>query len=114
MTVNESAVALGNAIQNTTEFQDLKKLYSEVQADDATKGLFERFRNMQLDMQQKQMAGQEITQEEIGAAQIIVSDVQQNELISKLMQAEEKLNNVILQINQIVLKPLEDLYSSVQ
>ena len=114
MTVNESAVALGNAIQNTEEYQELKNLYNEVQADSNAKGLFEKFRNMQLDMQQKQMAGQEISQEEIGAAQIIVSDVQKNELITKLMQAEEKLNNVIVEVNQIVLKPLEELYSSVQ
>ena len=67
---------------------------------------------MQIQMQEKQMSGQEIGQEEIANAQVIVADVQKNELITQLMQAEETLNNVIMQINEIVLKPLEDLYSS--
>ncbi|WP_338470532.1 YlbF family regulator [Niallia sp. XMNu-256] len=112
MTINESAVQLGNAIQNSDEYKELKKLYTEVQADSAAKSLFEKFRNMQIQMQEKQMSGQDISPEEIANAQIIVADVQKNELINRLMQAEETLNNVIVQINQVVLKPLEDLYSS--
>lgn len=111
MTINESAVQLGNAIQNSDEYQDLKRLYTAVQADSTAKTLFDKFRNMQIQMQEKQMSGQDIGQEEIASAQMIVADVQKNELITELMQAEEKLNNVIMQINGIVLKPLEDLYA---
>ncbi len=112
MTVNESAVQLGNAIQNSDEYKDVKRLFAAVQGDSTAKPLFDKFRNMQIQMQEKQMSGQEIGQEEIANAQIIVADVQKNELITQLMQAEETLNNVIMQINEIVLKPLEDLYSS--
>lgn len=112
VTVNEGANQLGIALQNSEEYQVLKNIYQEVNSDAEAKVLFEKFRNMQLQMQEKQMNGQEIGQEEIAQAQIIVADVQKNEKISNLMQAEEKMNNVIMQVNQIVLKPLEDLYNS--
>ena len=110
--INESAAELGNAIQNSEEYQTLKNLYNEVNADSVAKSLFEKFRTMQVQMQEKQMMGQDIDQQEIAQAQMIVADVQKNQKISKLMEAEEKMNNVIVQVNQIVLKPLEELYST--
>jgi cell fate (sporulation/competence/biofilm development) regulator YlbF (YheA/YmcA/DUF963 family) len=112
LTVNESANQLGIALENSEEYQALKNLYHEVQSDSNAKILFEKFRNMQLQMQEKQMNGQEIGQEEIAQAQIIVADVQKNEKISSLMVAEEKMNNLIVGVNQIVLKPLENLYNT--
>ena len=111
--IQDSANELGNAIQNSEEYQILKKLYNEVNVDPQAKDLFGKFRTMQVEMQQKQMMGQEIGQEEIAQAQIIVADVQKNEKIAKLMEAEEKMNNIIMQVNQIVLKPIEELYGSI-
>ncbi|MFZ0447166.1 MAG: YlbF family regulator [Bacillus sp. (in: firmicutes)] len=112
VSVNEGANQLGIALQNSEEYQVLKGVYQEVNSDPEAKVLFEKFRNMQLQMQEKQMNGQEIGQEEIAQAQTIVADVQKNEKISNLMVAEEKMNNLIVGVNQIVLKPLEDLYKT--
>jgi len=112
ISVNEGANQLGIALQNSEEYQVLKGVYQEVNSDPEAKVLFEKFRNMQLQMQEKQMNGQEIGQEEIAQAQAIVADVQKNEKISNLMVAEEKMNNLIVGVNQIVLKPLEDLYKT--
>jgi cell fate (sporulation/competence/biofilm development) regulator YlbF (YheA/YmcA/DUF963 family) len=112
ISVNEGANQLGIALQNSEEYQVLKGVYQEVNSDSEAKVLFEKFRNMQLQMQEKQMNGQEIGQEEIAQAQTIVADVQKNEKISNLMVAEEKMNNLIVGVNQIVLKPLEDLYKT--
>jgi cell fate (sporulation/competence/biofilm development) regulator YlbF (YheA/YmcA/DUF963 family) len=111
--IQTSANELSEAIRSSEEFNTLKKLYEEVNIDPTAKELFAKFRNMQLDIQQKQMAGQDISQDEVIKAQAVVSDVQKNEKIAKLMEAEEKMNNVIVNINQVVLKPLEELYGSV-
>lgn len=110
--IHDSAYELEKAIRNSNEYVELKKLYDEVNADESSKQMFTKFRNMQLELQQKQMMGEEIGQEEIAQAQIVVADVQKNEKISKLMQAEERMSTIVTELNQIVLKPLEELYAA--
>lgn len=67
MAVNFYDVAydLENALRGSEEFTRLKNLYDEVNADESAKRMFENFRDVQLRLQQKQMAGEEITQEEV-------------------------------------------------
>lgn len=70
MAVNFYDVAydLENALRGSEEFTRLKNLYDEVNADESAKRMFENFRDVQLRLQQKQMAGEEITQEEVTQA----------------------------------------------
>lgn len=110
-TILDSAKALEQTIRESAEFAHLKQQYDNVYADEATKKLFDDFRNLQFTLQTKQMQGEEITQEEIIQAQEHVVAVQQNEKISALLEAEQQMSNVIQQINQIVMKPLEELYN---
>nr|WGD70857.1 YlbF family regulator [Bacillus subtilis] len=79
MAVNFYDVAydLENALRGSEEFTRLKNLYDEVNADESAKRMFENFRDVQLRLQQKQMAGEEITQEEVTQAQKTVALVQQ-------------------------------------
>ncbi|KAA9031636.1 YlbF family regulator [Niallia endozanthoxylica] len=111
--LHDSAYELEKALRSSDEYKTLKNLYDEVNADSAANDLFGKFRQMQLEMQQKQMMGQDISQEEIANAQILVSDVQKNEKISKLMDAEQRMSQIITELNQIIIKPLEELYGSV-
>jgi cell fate (sporulation/competence/biofilm development) regulator YlbF (YheA/YmcA/DUF963 family) len=111
--LHDSAHELEKAIRNSDEYTTLRKLYDEVNADASTKEMFEKFRNMQMELQQKQMMGQEIEQGEIAQAQILVADVQKNEKIFKLMEAEQRMSTIVTELNQIVLKPLEELYGSI-
>ncbi|MFT9600299.1 YlbF family regulator [Mesobacillus sp.] len=114
MAVNlyDSAYELEKAIRNSSEYTELKKLYDAVNSDESAKRMFESFRNIQLQLQEKQMTGQEITQEEVEQAQKTVALVQQHELISKLMEAEQRMSMVIGELNQVIMKPLEELYGN--
>ncbi|ESU32513.1 hypothetical protein G3A_11020 [Bacillus sp. 17376] len=114
MAVNlyDSAYELEKAIRNSSEYTQLKKLYDAVNSDESAKRMFESFRNIQLQLQEKQMTGQEITQEEVEQAQKTVALVQQHELISKLMEAEQRMSMVIGELNQVIMKPLEELYGN--
>ncbi|MBS4212238.1 MULTISPECIES: YlbF family regulator [Neobacillus] len=115
MAVNlyDSAYALENAIRQSDEFKQLQQAYQEVNADQAAKQLFDQFRHIQMNLQQKQMMGQNISEQEIQQAQATVGVVQQNPKIAHLMQVEQRMNNVIGELNQIVLKPLADLYGQI-
>ncbi|MBM6617781.1 YlbF family regulator [Bacillus suaedaesalsae] len=104
------AYDLEKAVRESNEYKQLKQLYDDVNNDPSAKQLFESFRDIQLQLQQKQMSGQEISQQEIEQAQQQVMIVQQHEKISKLMEAEQRMSMVIGELNQIIMKPLEDLY----
>jgi cell fate (sporulation/competence/biofilm development) regulator YlbF (YheA/YmcA/DUF963 family) len=108
------AYELEKAVRESDEFRELKKLYDEVNADESTKRLFESFRNMQMQLQQKQMAGEEITQEEVDQAQKQVALVQQHEKIARLMETEQRMSMVVGELNRIIMKPLEDLYGPME
>jgi cell fate (sporulation/competence/biofilm development) regulator YlbF (YheA/YmcA/DUF963 family) len=108
------AYELEKAVRESDEFKTLKNLYDEVNADPAAKQLFESFRDVQLQLQQKQMSGQEITQEEVEQAQKQVAVVQQHEKISRLMETEQRMSMVISELNRIIMKPLEELYGPME
>ncbi|MCE4051079.1 MULTISPECIES: YlbF family regulator [Bacillaceae] len=112
--LHDSAYELEKAIRQSDEYTNLKKMYDLVNADPSAKAMFENFRNIQMQLQQKQMSGIEITQEEVEQAQKTVALVQQHESISKLMDAEQRMSIAITELNQIIMKPLEELYGAPQ
>ncbi len=65
-----------------------------------------------LQLQQKQMSGEEITQEEVEQAQKRLLSYSKDELISQLMEAEQRMSMLIGELNKIIMKPLEELYGA--
>ncbi|MBP2241055.1 cell fate (sporulation/competence/biofilm development) regulator YlbF (YheA/YmcA/DUF963 family) [Cytobacillus eiseniae] len=116
MSVNlyDSAYELEKAVRQSEEYKNLKQAYDEVNADDSAKGMFDNFRNIQMQLQQKQMMGEDISEEEVMQAQKSVALVQQNAKISNLMDAEQRMSMIIAEMNKIIMKPLEELYGSVE
>jgi len=110
----DAAYDLEKAIRNSDEFSNLKTAYEAVMNDSSARQMFENFRDTQIALQEKQMSGQEITEEEVQKATQLVELVQQHAAISKLMEEEQRLNLVIGEISQIITKPLEELYSSIK
>lgn len=110
----DNAYDLEKAIRESDEYQHLKNCYDELEKDETGKKMFENFRNLQMNLQQKQMQGQEVSQEEAQQAQQQMQLMQQHEGISKLMDAEQKMSVVVNDLNGIITKPLEELYSSQQ
>lgn len=104
------AYDLEKAVRNSEEYQTLQKAFVEVNEDEIAKKMFDNFREIQITLQQKQMSGQEITEEEATQAQQQVEIVQQHEGISRLMEAEQRMSMMITEMNKIITKPLEDLY----
>jgi cell fate (sporulation/competence/biofilm development) regulator YlbF (YheA/YmcA/DUF963 family) len=114
MSVNlyDAAYTLEKAIRQSDEYKHLQQMYNEVNADPTAKNMFDNFRQIQMNLQQKQMMGQEISEQEVQHAQSTVALVQQNEKISRLMQAEQRMSMIIGELNQVIMKPLEELYGN--
>jgi cell fate (sporulation/competence/biofilm development) regulator YlbF (YheA/YmcA/DUF963 family) len=110
----DTAYEMEKAVRGSKEYTELKRLYDQVNADASARSMFENFRQIQMMLQQKQMAGQEIRPDEVQQAQKTVSLVQQHPVISKLMEAEQRMSMVIAELNNIIMKPLEELYGAPQ
>ena len=102
------------AIRQSEEFTQLKAMYDAVNKDESARGIFENFRDIQLGLQEKQMSGEEITEEEVEQAQKTAQLVQQHEIISKLMESEQRMSMLIQELNKVIMKPLEELYGSME
>ncbi|CAM4102246.1 YlbF family regulator [Listeria booriae] len=112
MTVNIYDIAndLEKGIRDTEQFTNLKQAYADVNADPEAKTKFDRFRNVQVTIQEKQMTGQEIDQETIDLAQEVAEEVQSNKAIVNLMDKEQAMSVIINDLNRIIMTPLQELY----
>ncbi|CAM2986474.1 MULTISPECIES: YlbF family regulator [Salinicoccus] len=108
--VYDQANALEDALRNSDEFQNMKDLYGKVNSNPESKQLFEEFREVQMDLQQKQMQGEEINEEDVQKAQKSAEDIEKDENIKSLMEAEQKMSELIQDLNRVIMKPIEELY----
>lgn len=108
--VYDQANALEDALRNSDEFQNMKDLYGKVNSNPESKQLFDEFREVQMDLQQKQMQGEEINEEDVQKAQKSAEDIEKDENIKSLMEAEQKMSELIQDLNRVIMKPIEELY----
>ena len=101
---------LESTLRKTDEYNAVKTAMAEVKADKEASVLFESFRDIQMNLQQKQMAGEEIAGEELEHAQKTAQLAQEDPKIMAMLTAEMKLSELIEEVNRVVLKPIQDLY----
>jgi len=102
--------ALEAAFRKTEEFKALEEAVAVVKADEDAIKLFQNFRKIQMDLQQKQMAGEDLQEDELVYAQKTAQLAQQNGKIVAMLEAEMKLSGVIEEVNRILVKPVQTLY----
>lgn len=110
MSLQDTAYELEKLIRNSQEYSALKKAYQDVERNPEAKRLFDSFKQVQLRLQQKQQMGQPLTQQDAQAVQNQLQMIQGNPLIGQLMMREQQMGAVIEKINQIITKPLQELY----
>lgn len=108
--IHDKAHEMSKIIRESEEFNNIKEAYNNVNADPETKKTFDDFRNIQMTLQQKQMQGEEITEEEVQQAQASAEQIEQNETIKGLMEAEQSMSVLIQDVNKIIMEPIEELY----
>lgn len=109
--VYDSANELEREIRELPEFKALEEAYGEVKADEAAFTLFKEFQGFQQQLQEKQMRGEDFTEEDATKAQELATKVQGTELINKMMEKEQAFSLVINDLNRIIMTPIRDLYN---
>ena len=97
-------------MRQTDEFKTLKDAVEAVRADEEATKLFANFRDIQMKLQQKQMNGEELLEDELMFAQKAAQLAQSSPKILTMLEAEMALSKVIEEVNRILVKPIQSLY----
>lgn len=108
--IYDSANQLEEDLRKTQEVADLKLAFEAVKANDLAFKLFDKVQNKQFELQQKQMAGQEITDEDVEAMRQLTDQLQNYTEIQNLMEKEQKMNSMMEELNKIISKPIAEIY----
>ncbi|NLY78904.1 MAG: hypothetical protein GX072_03050 [Lysinibacillus sp.] len=98
------------SISQTEEFQKLKSAVEMVREDEEARGIFTNFRDVQIQLQQKQMQGEELQEDEYIHLQKTAQLAQQNPKIMAMLEAEMALSRVIDEVNKTLVRPIQSLY----
>ncbi|WP_332648510.1 YlbF family regulator [Lysinibacillus sp. 54212] len=96
--------------RKTNEYKALQEAVEAVRSDEEAKTLFTNFRDIQLKLQQKQVAGEELLEDEYNYLQKTAQLAQQNVKILAMLEAEMALSQIIEEVNRIIVKPIQSLY----
>jgi len=106
--------ALEATFRKTPEFEALQAAVEVVKNDEEALNVFKNFRKIQIELQKKQLAGEDLLEDELVYAQKAAQLAQQNEKISAMLEAEMTLSKVIEEVNRILIKPIQGLYEGLQ
>lgn len=101
---------LRDAIGTSDEFTALQTAYNAMKADQTAYDLFKDFQGVQLNLQQKQMQGQQLTEDEMKHAQELAQKVGDTQVIKALMDQEKDVNDLLSKLNNEITKPIQELY----
>lgn len=108
--IYDTANQLERELRENESYNQLKTALADIQSDSEANEVFSALQQVQMNLQQKQQSGQEITEEDVQEAQDISVKAGENEKVKSLMQAEQSLSALIEDLNGIIMKPVQDLY----
>lgn len=108
--VYDTANQLENELRQTPEIMGLQSAFSQMKADAMAYSLFQKLQKMQLDYQQKELSGQQITDEEIKNLQDLSTQLSKFDSVKNLMEQERKVNAMMEELNKIISKPVAEIY----
>ncbi|MGD6896328.1 YlbF family regulator [Bacillus infantis] len=109
----EQAPALETIIRGSREYQLLRKLAAEINADPAARQLIEDFRSIHHLLQEKQIRGENLSPADIQKLQVLESGLMQNPKTASYLQAEEQIFKAIQELNMMLARPMDEIYSGV-
>jgi cell fate (sporulation/competence/biofilm development) regulator YlbF (YheA/YmcA/DUF963 family) len=107
---HDKAYELAKAIKNSEEGRGFSHCQKVVLENPETKALLEEFRAKQMELQMRQMQGEQLGEEEIGRFNELIARTQSVEELRQLLDAERRLSVLMADINRIVLEPMQEWF----
>ncbi|MCD2256640.1 YlbF family regulator [Agrilactobacillus fermenti] len=112
--IYDTANQLEQELQQTDEFLALQKAFADMKKDDFAFATFKKFQDKQLELQQKQMNGEEFSDEDVQSMQGMSEQLSKFDTINNLMDQERKMSALMDELNRIISKPIADIYKPMQ
>lgn len=110
--IYDTANQLERDLRALPAYQDLKAAVKAIEENEESRALFNEFRTISQQLQQKQMQGEAPSEEEIANIQAMSVKVQEDENINRLMASEQQVSQTINDINKIITTPLNEVYQN--
>lgn len=110
MTIYQHIANVQQAFRELPEFKALEEAVEAVRQDEEAKMLFTNFRDVQMKFQQKQVAGEELTEDEYVYLQKTAQLAQQNMKILEMLEAEMALSTTLEEVTRQITEPIQGLY----
>lgn len=106
MNIYDTMNQLEREFRALPEYQAVVTALAAVKADEAASVLYAKF----IDIQTKMQMGQLIEPEQQNEAQVLFAELQANSIMSELLAKEQALQTITSDLQDIVFKPLQELY----
>lgn len=106
MSINQKANELAEEIKQTQEYETLMSAKAKLQLDPTAQELVNEFQEKQEKLQTAQQSGEQVDQEIVQSLQTLQGQMQENETIKNLMDAQQKFDEVMQQVNDAVTQAL--------
>ncbi|GCF93163.1 UPF0342 protein [Enterococcus florum] len=108
--IYDTANGLEREVRQLPEFQALEEAFAELKKNETAYALFKDFQAFQQSLQEKQMRGEDFSDEDADKAQDLATKVQQEAAINELMSKEQQFSTIINDLNRIIMAPIRELY----
>ncbi len=102
MNVYEEAHSLERAIKESEEYKEFKRLKEKIDAEESLKKMMEDFHSKQLELQTKQMMGQEVTSEMMQSVQDLYQIIAKDPVAAEYLQAEMRFSVMMQDVYKIL------------
>lgn len=110
--IEEKSLEVQQELRESDAFTAFENSFKTMLEDDEARKLYEGFRDFQINLNEKQSQGIEVTEEEIEQSRQQFELLKENEIVNDFMANEYQLNQLIQEVSTIIMKPLEEAYEN--
>lgn len=102
MNPHDAAHQLAKSIKESEEYHNFIKAYNELKNDSTASNIFNDFRQLQMEVQEEQAKGNEISSEKEEQLQKLSQSATYNQIVKNFIEAEYRFANIIKDVQQII------------
>src|SRR5699024_12108908 len=106
--IEEKSLEVQQELRESDAFTAFENSFKTMLEDDEARKLYEGFRDFQINLNEKQSQGIEVTEEEIEESRQQFEHLKENEIVNDFMANEYQLNKLIHEVRRKIMKPLKE------
>ncbi|MCW0953093.1 YlbF family regulator [Weissella ceti] len=106
----DSVNAVEKDLRETPQYKNLNEALKAVRANEEASAIFTRFQEAQVAINSSMQTGQQPEEAQIMEWQAVAKEMEMVDELKTLMETEQAMNQLLMQINNAITKPIAELY----